>query len=411
VSLLQVNDIRVSYGPIAALHGVSFGVDAGRLVGIIGRNGAGKSTTMRAICGAHRPWGGSITFDGKRIDQLPAHEVVRLGVAYVPEGRRIFADMSVLDNLQIGGYVHYGRRATREAAQKLEEVFGLFPVLRERAGQAGGTLSGGQQQMLAIARGLMSSPRLLLLDEPSMGLAPIVVNDVFNAIRRLHQQGMTIVLVEQKAFMTLKMVDFAHVLVHGEIKLSGTGAELLASDEVKASYLGRGRSAGAAPRPAPQAAVAPPAVAPPVTPGPAAAEAAAGLPRPVAAPTAVAPAPVRTPVAAPAAEPDVRPPYPAPVVAPAGLPAERKVVDRTAPLAGPPLVLPAAAAEEIAIDIPGLPHPVAPPREAGPMAVQRRAVVDRTKPPAPPPEPDGAEPALPRPVRPAHIDHIGGARP
>jgi branched-chain amino acid transport system ATP-binding protein len=245
LSLLQVSNIHAHYGPIHAIRGVSFNVDAGRMVGIIGRNGAGKSTIMHALCGIHPPSGGSIAFDGERIDRLPAHEVVKRGIAYVPEGRRIFSDLSVKDNLELGAFIHVTGRSRTSVAADYDRVYGMFPILRDRAQQPGGTLSGGQQQMLAIGRALMSRPRLLLLDEPSMGLAPVVVNDLFAAISRLHKSGLTVVIVEQKAFKTLKMVDLAHVVVHGQLTMSGTGAELLASDEVKTSYLGRGGAAGA----------------------------------------------------------------------------------------------------------------------------------------------------------------------
>jgi len=236
MSLLTVNNLAARYGPINAVSGVSFNVEKGQMVGIVGRNGAGKSTIMRSICGLHKPSAGSISFDGQRVDGLPAHETLRLGIAYVPEGRRIFSEMSVSDNLVLGGFVKSGA----ERDKQLALVYSMFPVLAERARQAGGTLSGGQQQMLAIGRALMSSPRLLMLDEPSMGLAPIVVNDLFASIRNLHKAGLTIIIVEQKAYLTLKMVDFAHVVVHGHVTASGTGHELLNSDAVQASYLGKG---------------------------------------------------------------------------------------------------------------------------------------------------------------------------
>ena len=236
MSLLTVNNLAARYGLINAVRGVSLNVDQGQKVGIIGRNGAGKSTIMRSICGLHKPSAGSISFDGQRVDGLPAHETLRLGITYVPEGRRIFSEMSVSDNLVLGGFVKSGAERDRQLAL----VYSIFPVLAERARQAGGTLSGGQQQMLAIGRALMSNPRLLMLDEPSMGLAPIVVNDLFAAIRGLHKAGLTIIIVEQKAYLTLKMVDFAHVVVHGHVAASGTGQELLNSDAVQASYLGKG---------------------------------------------------------------------------------------------------------------------------------------------------------------------------
>jgi len=266
MTLLSVNNLAARYGPIQAVSGVSFNVDRGQMVGIVGRNGAGKSTIMRSICGLHRPSSGSINFDGQRIDGLPAHETLRRGVAYVPEGRKIFAEMSVSDNLVLGGYVKSGA----ERDKQLALVYSMFPVLAERARQAGGTLSGGEQQMLAIGRALMSNPRLLMLDEPSMGLAPIVVNDLFAAIRGLHKAGLTIIIVEQKAFLTLKMVDFAHVVVHGRVAASGTGRELLNSDAVQASYLGKGSAA--APAAVSQKFAAPAAASPAAPEGPAAIE-------------------------------------------------------------------------------------------------------------------------------------------
>lgn len=247
MSLLQVSDLRVSYGPIAAVHGVTMMVAAGQMVGVVGRNGAGKSTVMRAISGLHRASGGSIMFDGKRIDQLHAHDVVKLGIAYVPEGRRVFSEMSVIDNLRIGAFSVGGQKRQATTNERLEQAFAMFPILRERSGQLAGTLSGGQQQMLAIARALMSGPRLLLLDEPSMGLAPIVVNDLFASIRALHARGLTIVIVEQKALQTLRMVDQAHVLSQGRITISGTGQELLANPEVRAAYLGQSQQTVTAP--------------------------------------------------------------------------------------------------------------------------------------------------------------------
>ena len=235
---LVVSNLLVRYGPVLAVDGVSLRINAGEMLGIVGRNGAGKSSIMRAICGLHSASGGSITWKGKRIDHQAASHIVSQGIAYVPEGRRIFSAMSVEDNLRLGAYSQStDRNSTQE---NMERVFGLFPVLRERANQAGGTLSGGQQQMLAIGRALMSQPKLLLLDEPSMGLAPIVVQELFEQIRQLHVAGLSVLIVEQKAHLTLKMVDQAHVVVHGKIVASGKGEDLLNSGAVQAAYLGGG---------------------------------------------------------------------------------------------------------------------------------------------------------------------------
>jgi branched-chain amino acid transport system ATP-binding protein len=239
MSLLQVENVRVKYGQVEALHGVDLKLNEGEFVGIIGRNGAGKTTTMRTIAGVHPLAQGSIRFDGKRIDQLKAHQIVELGIAMVPEGRRIFADLTVLENLKLGAFNRYLRREDRHRIESsLEKQFALFPILKERAGQLGGTLSGGQQEMLAIGRALMSEPRLLLLDEPSMGLAPIVVSRVLEAVSHLHQAGVTVLIVEQKAFLTLKLVQRAYVLNNGLIVKSGTGQELLGDPEIHAAYLG-----------------------------------------------------------------------------------------------------------------------------------------------------------------------------
>ena len=246
MSLLQVNDLSVDYGPINAIKSLSLNVDEGQIVGMIGRNGAGKSTTMRAICGLHAATRGSVTFNGQRIDHLPAHDVLKHGVAYVPEGRHVFPEMSVIDNLRIGAYLKYRAGKKKEVEDNLERCFSLFPVLQERSAQLSGTLSGGQQQMLAISRALMSSPRLLLLDEPSMGLAPVIVNELFDSIKAMTGEGITLLIVEQKAFLTLKMVDYAYVISNGEVTISGTGGELLDNEEVRVAYLGQGEHAAKA---------------------------------------------------------------------------------------------------------------------------------------------------------------------
>ena len=231
--MLKVEDLNVCYGAIHAVKGVSFQVNRGEIVTLIGANGAGKSTTLRTVSGLLRSKGGSIKFRGENISRLPSHKIVERGLAQVPEGRRIFQQMSVQENLEIGAYT---RGAETEA--DLEAVYGRFPRLRERRRQTAGTLSGGEQQMLAIGRALMSRPCLLMLDEPSMGLAPILVEQIFDIIRELHQSGTTILLVEQNAQMALSVADRAYVMETGKISLSGTGRELSESDAVRKAYLG-----------------------------------------------------------------------------------------------------------------------------------------------------------------------------
>jgi len=239
MSWLRVEDIHVHYGDIEVLADVSFEVVQGEMAGVIGRNGAGKTTTLRAICGLNHPSRGSITFDSKAIDRSPPHEIVNLGIAYVPEGRRIFGELTLLENLKLGAFKHYRRGERKIASENLERLFAYFPMLKEKKAQLAGTLSGGEQQILAISRALMSSPIFLLLDEPSMGLAPMMVSLVFDAICDLHRQGLTVLIVEQKAYLTLRMVDRAYVLTNGKITLSGTGEELLENEEVKHAYLGQ----------------------------------------------------------------------------------------------------------------------------------------------------------------------------
>lgn len=231
--MLKVEDLNVCYGAIHAVKGVSFQVNRGEIVTLIGANGAGKSTTLRTVSGLLRSKGGSIKFRGENISRLPSHKIVERGLAQVPEGRRIFQQMSVQENLEMGAYT---RGAETEA--DLEAVYGRFPRLRERRRQTAGTLSGGEQQMLAIGRALMSRPCLLMLDEPSMGLAPILVEQIFDIIRELHQSGTTILLVEQNAQMALSVADRAYVMETGKISLSGTGRELSESDAVRKAYLG-----------------------------------------------------------------------------------------------------------------------------------------------------------------------------
>ena len=232
--LLSIEGVETYYGNIIALKGVDIAVNAGEIVTLIGANGAGKSTLMMTIFGSPRARSGKIIFDGRDITQMAPHDIARAGIAQSPEGRRIFARMSVYENLQMGASINGGAHFNKD----LERVFAIFPRLKERAQQRGGTLSGGEQQMLAIARALMSRPRLLLLDEPSLGLAPLVVKLIFDTIRDLNKrEGLTVFLVEQNAFHALKLADRAYVLVNGRVTLSGTGRELLARPEVRAAYL------------------------------------------------------------------------------------------------------------------------------------------------------------------------------
>jgi branched-chain amino acid transport system ATP-binding protein len=235
--LLELRDVRIRYGGIEAVKGVSLKVNEGELVTLIGGNGAGKTTTLKTISGIKRPSEGQILFSGQPIDNLPPHEIVEMGVSQAPEGRRIFPRMSVRENLSMGAY---GRRDGHGLKEDLERVFSLFPVLKERERQAGGTLSGGEQQMLAIGRALMSRPRVLMLDEPSMGLAPLFVERIFELLREIHEQGMTILLVEQNAQAALQAADRGYVLESGEIVLEDDADRLLGNDEVRKAYLGEG---------------------------------------------------------------------------------------------------------------------------------------------------------------------------
>ncbi len=232
--MLKVNDINVYYGAIHAIKGVSFEVNAGEVVTLIGANGAGKSTILNTVCGLLHSRTGSIEFLGKPLGGTPAHKIVEQGMAHVPEGRRIFLQMTVEENLEMGAYTQ--PRSTIDP--NLERVYDQFPRLKERRKQIAGTLSGGEQQMLAMGRGLMSSPKLLMLDEPSMGLAPILVEQIFDIIRRLHEKGTTILLVEQNAQMALSVADRGYVLETGKIVATGTGQELLRNAAVKKAYLG-----------------------------------------------------------------------------------------------------------------------------------------------------------------------------
>jgi branched-chain amino acid transport system ATP-binding protein len=236
--LLTIRNVKTFYGRVQALKGVDLDVNDGEIVTLIGANGAGKSTLMMTVCGNPRAREGSITFAGKDITRLPTHEIARLKLAQAPEGRRIFSRMTVLENLQMGATVADAGNFDDD----LKRVVGLFPRLEQRLHQRGGTLSGGEQQMLAIARALMSRPRLLLLDEPSLGLAPLIVRQIFDAIKMLNaKEGLTVFLVEQNAFHALKLAHRGYVMVNGLITLSGTGRELLERPEVKSAYLEGGR--------------------------------------------------------------------------------------------------------------------------------------------------------------------------
>jgi len=233
--MLAVADVHTYYGNIRALKGVSLTVERGEIVTLIGSNGAGKTTTLKTIIGTVRPLKGTVTLNGRRIDGLSTDRIVRLGIAQSPEGRRIFPRMTVMENLELGGFARTDRE---NIPQDLERVFALFPRLRERLGQKGGTLSGGEQQMLAIGRALMARPSLLLLDEPSMGLSPILVETIFQIIRDINGQGTTILLVEQNARMALRVAHRGYVIQTGRIVLTDTGASLLRSDVVRKTYLG-----------------------------------------------------------------------------------------------------------------------------------------------------------------------------
>ncbi len=235
MALLEVKDLQVYYGVIQALKGISFEVNEGEIVTLIGANGAGKTTTMQSIIGLIPSRHGSVTFDGQDITKMPCHKIVHHGLTQVPEGRRIFQELTVYENLLMGGFSQKDQSLLKK---DIENIYERFPRLAERKNQIAGTLSGGEQQMLAIGRAMMSRPKLLLLDEPSMGLSPLLVDQVFEIIKQLRDDGTTILLVEQNAGKSLAISDRAYVLELGEIVLSGTGAELAASDEVKKAYLG-----------------------------------------------------------------------------------------------------------------------------------------------------------------------------
>ncbi len=231
--MLKVDSIDVFYGNIHALKGVSFQVNEGEIVALIGANGAGKSTTLKTVSGMMHPRAGSISFLGEDITHIDSYKLPSKGMSHVPEGRRIFLQMTVMENLEMGAYIH-----KKISQEELDRVFQRFPRLKERRTQIAGTLSGGEQQMLAMGRALMCHPKLMMLDEPSMGLAPILVEQIFEIIQRLHESGTTILLVEQNAEMALQIADRAYVLESGRVTLSGTGTELAQSDEIKKAYLG-----------------------------------------------------------------------------------------------------------------------------------------------------------------------------
>ena len=234
--MLKIEDLHVHYGGIQALRGISLEVPDGKIVTLIGANGAGKSTTLRTITGLVKASSGSIQWNGQELLGKSIDKIVSSGIAMSPEGRRVFPDLTVLENLKIGAYLRTGKP---EIAEDIQWVYSLFPRLQERSWQLAGTLSGGEQQMLAVGRALMSRPKLLLLDEPSLGLAPLVVQDIFTIIREINRQGVTVLLIEQNANMALKIADLAYVLETGRITLSGSGAELLANEKVKEAYLGK----------------------------------------------------------------------------------------------------------------------------------------------------------------------------
>ncbi len=232
--ILSVKDLQVNYGGIEAVKGISFDVPAGEIVTLIGANGAGKSTTLKSVVGLVKPKSGSIQFNGEELIGKETTSIVSKGITLVPEGRRVFADLTVLENIKIGAYLRKD-----DIKDDIAWVYDLFPRLKEREWQLAGTLSGGEQQMLAVARALMSRPKVIMMDEPSLGLAPLIVKGIFDIIKEINKQGVTVLLIEQNANMALKIADYAYVLETGKITISGSGADLLSNDEVKKAYLGK----------------------------------------------------------------------------------------------------------------------------------------------------------------------------
>lgn len=235
MSMLEIKDLQVYYGVIQAIKGISFRVEQGEIIALIGSNGAGKTTTLQTITGMLQPKAGQIIFEGKDITKVPGHEIVAMGMAHVPEGRRVFAELSVLENLRLGAYT---RKDKNEVEESLQKIYQSFPRLEERKNQPAGTLSGGEQQMLAMGRALMSKPRIVLMDEPSMGLSPILVQEIFRIIEEISASGTTVLLVEQNANKALSIADRAYVLETGNIVLEGKAADLLADEGIKKAYLG-----------------------------------------------------------------------------------------------------------------------------------------------------------------------------
>lgn len=232
--MLKISDLHVSYGGIRAIRGINMEVPDGKIVTLIGANGAGKSTTLRSVVGLVKADSGSITYNDKELLSMPSNKIIEEGITLVPEGRRVFPDLTVLENIKIGAYLRKDNLSS-----DIEWVYSLFPRLKERSWQLAGTLSGGEQQMLAVARALMSKPKVIMMDEPSLGLAPLVVKDIFSIIKEINKQGVTVLLIEQNANMALKIADYGYVLQTGSIIMSGTGAELLSNEEVRKAYLGK----------------------------------------------------------------------------------------------------------------------------------------------------------------------------
>jgi branched-chain amino acid transport system ATP-binding protein len=237
MSVLEIQDLKVCYGGIVALNGISFSVDEGKIVTLIGANGAGKSTTLRSIMGLVPITGGTITYNGVKLNGMDTRKIVEMGLVLVPEGRRVFANLSTLENLKIGGYL----QDKSHEQQSLERVYELFPRLKERHWQLAGTLSGGEQQMLAVGRALMANPKMIMMDEPSLGLAPLVVKDIFSIIKRINEAGVTVLLIEQNANVALRTAHTGYVMETGNITLTGPGKELLENEQIKFAYLGKSK--------------------------------------------------------------------------------------------------------------------------------------------------------------------------